>query len=210
MLPADALNDAVLSRYTHLLLVDGDYARIDEDTQLALDRWVEAGGVLVLTGSAATWAQSINWLPAAQPPPLYKADERLPYGEMAAEDGARQIGGAVLKVELDSTHPLSFGIGSSSIGLMRRGRTALAGVYNNPFTVVGTYASSPLIDGYLPEGYNEVLAGKPALLAVPRGAGVIIAYADDPAFRGVWWVGQRLISNAIAFGEVIKAPGSIE
>jgi hypothetical protein len=129
---------------------------------------------------------------------------------MAAADGARQIGGAVLKVELDPSHPLSFGVGSSTIGLMRRGRTTLAGVYSNPFTVVGTYARAPLMDGYLPDGYASAIAGKPALLAVPRGSGVVIAFADDPAFRAVWWVGERLVSNAIAFGGVIRASSEID
>jgi hypothetical protein len=210
LLPGDTLNDTVLSRHTHLLMVDGEYESVSEEIRQALDRWVNNGGVLILTRRAATWAQSLGWLPAADAPPIYKADERIPYGDMAAADGARQIGGAVLKVELDPSHPLSFGVGSSTIGLMRRGRTTLAGVYSNPFTVVGTYARAPLMDGYLPDGYASAIAGKPALLAVPRGSGVVIAFADDPAFRAVWWVGERLVSNAIAFGGVIRASSEID
>jgi len=209
MLNAAVLTDTVLDRHTHLVMVDGEYEGISEDAQAAVDRWVNGGGVLILTRGAVTWAQTIGWLPNAESKPPYRVDEQIPYGEMAAADGARQIGGAVLRVQLDTTHPLSFGVGSESIGLLRRGRTALTGVFNNPFTVVGSYAQTPLIDGYLPAGYADSIAGKPALLAVPRGDGVVIAFADDPAFRGVWWVGQRLISNAIAFGGVIKASGEI-
>ncbi len=203
----EALNEALLARHTHLIMVDGEYLTIGEEAQLALDRWVNAGGVLILTRGAVTWAQTLQWLPAAEV--AEPGTSRFPYGDMAARDGAEQVGGAVLEVELDASHPLAFGIDLSSIGLMRRGRTALVAPAGNPFTVAGAYSSSPLLDGYLPDGYESELAGEPAILAVPRGDGVIVAFADDPAFRAVWWVGQRLISNAIAFAEIIRAPEQV-
>lgn len=132
-----------------------------------------------------------------------------PFGDMAASEGAAAVGGAILEVDLDPTHPLAFGIDLESVGLMRRGRTQLVAPAGNPFTVAAAYSASPLLDGYLPEGYEATLAGAPAILAVPRGEGVIVAFADDPAFRAVWWVGQRLVSNAVAFAEIIRAPREV-
>jgi hypothetical protein len=199
------LNAVVLERHTHLIMVDGDYSTLPEETTAALDRWVNAGGVLITTRGAALWAQGLSWLPLAEPVPNPDTGA-LPYGSMAQEDGARQVGGAVLEVELDRTHPLAFGLRDGRVALMRRGRTELKAPARNPFTVAGAYTSSPLVDGYLPPGYEEGIAGRPAVLAVPRGDGVIIAFADDPAFRAVWWVGQRLLSNAVAFGAIIGPP----
>ena len=125
---------------------------------------------------------------------------------MAARDDTQQVGGAILRVTLDESHPLSFGIRSGTIGLMRRGTTVLRAPWDNPFTVVGEYAEAPIDLGHLPEDLADSLDGTPAILAVPKGEGVIIAFADGPAFRGVWWVGQRLLANAISFGNVIEAP----
>ena len=203
----EAINEALLARHTHLIMVDGEYLTIGEEAQLALDRWINAGGVLILTRGAVTWAQTLQWLPAAETDEL--STTRFAYGDMASKDGAEQVGGAILQVELDETHPLAFGIELPAIGLMRRGRTTLVAPTGNPFTVAGAYSSTPLLDGYLPDGYEAQLAGEPAILAVPRGEGVIVAFADDPAFRAVWWVGQRLISNAIAFAETIRAPDQV-
>lgn len=200
----EAIDDALLSRHTHLFMVDGEYPSVGEEAQLALDRWVNGGGVLIVTRRAVDWAQTLEWLPAPKLDELSR--EQFAYGEMAARDGARQIGGAVLEVELDESHPLAFGIDASSVGLLRRGLAELVAPPGNPFTVAGRYSASPLVDGYLPEGYADEIAGAPAILAVPRGEGVIIAFADDPGFRAVWWVGQRLLSNAVAFGEIIRAP----
>lgn len=203
----DAIEATLLSRHTHLIMVDGEYENLGEETQQALLQWVETGGVLILTRGAVSWAQQLEWLPTPDTASL--STRALPYGDMASSEGAEQVGGAVLEVELDATHPLAFGIDLPSIGLMRRGRTDLLAPAGNPFTVAASYSSAPLLDGYLPDGYESELAGEAAILAVPQGNGVIVAFADDPAFRAVWWVGQRLISNAVAFAEVIRAPREV-
>jgi len=200
----DKLDAGFLGRHTHLIVGDGDYAAVSEESSDAILSWIEQGGVLILTRRAVEWAQTLSWLPDPDDPD--EEPRRYPYRDMAAKDGARQVGGAILEVSLDQTHPLSFGIASQSVGLMRRGKVRLKAPWNNPFTVAGAYTGAPLLSGYLPEGYEESIADSPAILAVPKGEGVIIAFADAPAFRAVWWVGQRLISNAISFGSVIRAP----
>ncbi len=201
---ADRLSAAFLDRHTHLVIPDGEYELLDEETIARLERWLETGGVAVLVRAAATWAQSVGWLPDPRLPDEDR--KRFAYGEMAARDGAQQVGGAILSVDLDETHPLTFGVSASQIGLMKRGKVVLKAPWDNPFTVAASYASSPRRSGYLPEGFAEQLAETPAVLAVPRGEGLIVAFADAPAFRGVWWVGQRLLSNAISFGSIVRAP----
>ena len=200
-----AVSAAMLERTTHLVMVDGDYEALSEKTVAAIGDWITRGGVLVVTRRAALWAQEQGWLTEAEAR-VDPAAERYAYTDMAAEDGRRQIGGAVLAVELDRSHPLAFGVAPQTVGLLRRGRIPLAAPEDNPFTTVGAYTQAPLLNGYLPEGYADAIAGAPALLAQPKGRGVVIAFAEDPAFRAVWWVGQRLLSNAVAFGEVVRAP----
>ncbi len=207
MIDPALLDEAALNRHTHLIIADGDYEEAGESLAVLgemVDRWTEAGGVLILVRRAADLAQRMGWLPDPGLPDPEK--KQWPYGEMAARDGAQQVGGAILSVKLDDSHPLSFGIRPGTVGLMRRGTTVLKAPWDNPFTVVGAYTEKPLVSGYLPEGFADTLSGTPALLAVPKGEGVIIAFADAPAFRAVWWVGQRLLSNAISFGAVIDPP----
>ncbi len=200
----EVLSEAVLNRHTHLILADGEYEAVPEERSLAIQRWTEAGGVLIVIRRAATWAQTLGWLPD---PKLEDPEKkRFPYGDMAAKDGAQQVGGAILSVQLDETHPLAFGIRGGRIGMMKRGTTVLKAPWDNPFTVAGAYAESPLRSGYLPEGFAEQLSDTPAILAVPMGEGAIVAFADAPAFRAVWWSSQRLLANAISFGSVIDTP----
>jgi hypothetical protein len=204
LIEARLLDEAVLNRHTHLIIGDGEYEELSEELADAVDRWIESGGILIVVRGAASWAQTRGWLPD----PNLKDPEkkRFPYGEMAARDGAQQVGGAILRVTLDESHPLSFGIRADTVGLMKRGTTVLKAPWDNPFTVAGAYAADPLASGYLPEGFADTLSGTPAILAVPKGEGVVIAFADAPAFRAVWWVGQRLLANAISFGSVIDTP----
>jgi hypothetical protein len=200
----DRLSADVLGRHTHLIFGDGDYSKISEESAAEIGRWLDEGGVVIVLRRAAEWAQTQGWLP--EPTADDESAERFAYGEMAAKDGAQQVGGAILEVELDPTNPLAFGIAGDSVALMRRGRVALKAPWNNPFTVAGAYSDSPLVSGYLPDGYADAIADQPAILAVPRGEGLVVAFADAPSFRAVWWVGERLLTNAISFGGAIRAP----
>jgi hypothetical protein len=203
----EVMSEAVLNRHTHLIIADGEYEEVSEELAVAIGRWTEAGGVLILVRRAATWAQTQGWLPD---PKLEDPEKtRFAYGEMAAKDGAQQVGGAILSVRLDETHPLAFGIRGGRIGVMKRGTTVLKAPWDNPFTVAGAYADSPLLSGYLPEGFAADIADTPAILAVPKDEGVIVAFADAPAFRAVWWSSQRILANAISFGNVIDTPQGI-
>lgn len=204
LIEPEVLTAAVLERHTHLILPDGEYENVPEEVATAISRWTEAGGVLILVRRAASWAQTLGWLP--DPKLSDPEKKRYAYGDMAGRDGAQTVGGAIVAVQLDVTHPLSFGVNGKTVGLMKRGRVVLKAPWENPFTVAGAYPDDPLLSGYLPEDYAEQIAGTPAVLAVPTGEGVIIAFADAPAFRAVWWVGQRMLSNAISFGSIIKAP----
>ena len=204
LIEPELLDDAALGRHTHLIIGDGEYEEAPEALAATIERWTDAGGILIVVRGAAVWAQSLGWLPDPRLPDPEK--KQWPYGEMAARDGAQQVGGAILSVDLDESHPLSFGVRSTTVGLMRRGTTVLKAPWENPFTVAAAYSEEPLRSGYLPEGFADTIAGTPAVLAVPKGEGVVIAFADAPAFRAVWWVGQRLLANAISFGSVIDTP----
>lgn len=58
LLERDRVARTDLDRYTHLLMVDGDWSRLPEEATRAIRRWIEDGGVLVAQQRAAQWAET--------------------------------------------------------------------------------------------------------------------------------------------------------
>jgi hypothetical protein len=79
------LAQADLGRYTHVLMVDGDYSSLSDAAAEALTGWVRRGGVVVAGGRAAAWAgeRLLGIEPAegrAGAPPGRVADPESPPG----------------------------------------------------------------------------------------------------------------------------------
>ncbi|MEM6337514.1 MAG: peptidase M14, partial [Bacteroidota bacterium] len=117
------------------------------------------------------------------------------YEERPLARGAQFIGGTILNVELDETHPLAFGYGAS-VPVFRRNTLAFGDSVESS-TVVGTYAASPVLSGYASGEQEQRLASTPALVAEPNGAGEVILMPDNPSFRAFWYGTDGLLMNAI-------------
>ena len=106
------------------------------------------------------------------------------------------VGGTILKTDLDSTHPLAFGIGGS----VPTFRTRSAFFDASPAgTVVGRYGPAPLLGGYISEPRLESASGSAAIVTNGLGRGGVIAILDEPVFRGFWLGSARLLANAVFF-----------
>lgn len=72
--------------------------------------------------------------------------------------------------------------------------------------VVARYAPDArriLLDGFMMDEDRPVLAGRPFLVVNPVGRGRVIAFAEDPTFRGAWYGMNLLFLNALVFGPVL-------
>jgi hypothetical protein len=199
------LNRFPLDDYTHLLMVAGNYGQLSEALKQKITTWVKNGGHLVLTEGASTWSESLPW---GSKPDNGQAkeegdDERRPYGEFQADQAERIIGGAIMNLDIDITHPLGYGLQRGELPIMKNNLITLQ-MADSPYGTVAVYDENPLMAGYASTENREALAGKAAITASVVGSGRVIRFADNPLFRGHWLGSSRVYVNALYFSHLIQ------
>lgn len=219
MIERDALETLDLTKYTHLILVDGRYRGLPEELGPELYRWVRDGGVLIALQRAIPWVDQRVRKPAAgesagdgsakgsRPEAGSKPDssdppERLPYGQNEQDRAAKLISGAIFEVEVDVTHPLAYGYRRPTLPVFRN-REVFLKPEHDPYVTVAAYSQEPLLSGYISTDNLARLRGTPALTAKRQGRGVIVRMADGPSFRAFWYGTDKLMMNAIFFSPVL-------
>lgn len=207
MIDMASLDSVNLDDYSHVLMVNGRYNALNESRRETLKRWVQAGGSLITSSAASDWLQqSDTFFPdRSSKTPDDKDDEpleRRPYSDYRHDLSNTIIGGAIVRAEVDQSHPLAWGLASDSLPVFKRG-TVVLDASSNPYDTPLRYAESPLLSGFLGDERREQLAGQAAVVASRLGAGSLIRFADNPNFRGFWVGTQRLYLNALYFSQVI-------
>ncbi|QOC22273.1 hypothetical protein IC757_14820 [Wenzhouxiangella sp. AB-CW3] len=197
-----------LDEYSHLILPDGNYEALPGGVRERIVEYVQGGGILIALRAASTWVEELDldWrlvdaesnddAESEEPP------ERRPYGDFRQDFARELIGGSALRLLLDTTHPLAFGYERDELVAFRRGRFRMRAV-DNAYAQPAIYADSPLAAGYLSEANRDRLAGAPAISASRHGEGTVIRMSDDAVFRGYWRGTERLLANALFFGQLI-------
>ncbi|MGB5435509.1 MAG: M14 family zinc carboxypeptidase [Maribacter sp.] len=197
-----------LDEYKTLVMVSGKYG-FSEKQQDKIKNWVNKGNTLITIGSASTWAIEKKLVKEK----LIKPEKdtlaiaiRKPYVDAGENLGKESVGGVILKMDIDMTHPLAFGYHDSSIPVYKNNTVWIA-PSKNEYATVGKYAATPHIDGFLTKENIEDYVKPSASLVVSKvGAGRVILFADNPNFRGSWYGTNRLFLNALFFGDKIKVP----
>lgn len=222
------LGRARLSRFTHLVVVDdngsgqawksalGDGAR--------LKAWLQEGGCLVGLQGGAAYASRAGLMQAGfrfldkraeearlkekdpkREPEKPKAEDLLqPWG--SREDRALQesIPGALLRVKVDGSHPLAWGLHGAEGAVVN---------LSDPILELSPAGETPLhypkgplkVAGLLATPLEEKLALTAYALREPQGQGTVVAFAGDPVFRANQPFTRRAFLNAIFFGSYRKA-----
>jgi hypothetical protein len=106
-------------------------------------------------------------------------------------------------MEMDLTHPLAYGYRKDKLPVFKGGDLVLEdskGYHRNPFH----YTDQPLLSGYVSEENLERIKSSPAVAVSSFGEGKVIALVDDPNFRAFWYGTNRLMMNAIFWGDMIS------
>ncbi|MCA9322965.1 MAG: hypothetical protein KDB53_19650 [Planctomycetes bacterium] len=204
LVEVDALFRSSLDRYTHLV-VAGSVPEFSERRLGLLKDWLRAGGTLIATESAATWAESelAGLKPPKEPSAAAAADRRAeskPWSSRQAERAKESIGGAILHARVDRSHPLMWGVARDDLYVMRSGTRVLL-PSSSPYGNVAVYADEPLFAGYCSEEHRKRFAGTAAIAVDRVGRGTVIRFADDPLFRGWFMASARVFTNALFHGE---------
>jgi hypothetical protein len=206
---------ADLGRYDVMVMPSGNYANDlgDADVQ-RLRRWVQDGGTLITIAEATRWAArpEVDLIVARaemragaeagreRPPPPVQPIDLLE--AIAPESEAPEpVSGAILRVALDTTHVLAAGVGGAT-GAMVVGSRVFTPVTLDRGRNVGVYAPLDrlVLSGVVWEEARPQLASKAFLVHQALGRGRVIAFAEDPNFRGYAEATQLLFMNAVLLG----------
>jgi hypothetical protein len=192
-----------LSRYSHIILPDGNYNSWQDSEIAALRRWTEQGGILWGHKDGAAWLAKAGLLKAAvwQPDEMRSliATDNLSYRDKELLAGKQRIAGAIYQAELDLSHPLTFGIPRSALPVFKNSIMLLQ-PSKTPFVNVALYSDKPQLAGYTAAEYIPRISLSAAMLAHNLGQGRVIAMTDNPVFRGYFYGSSRLLVNALYLG----------
>ncbi|WP_448135217.1 M14 family zinc carboxypeptidase [Stenotrophomonas rhizophila] len=208
-LPASKLDPAQLgkvelNRYTTIVLAGGTYTGVDAAAVAALKRWINAGGSLVTYGTAARWA--IEQKLADE---VLGEDEKEPdatrraFGDQRDIAAIERVSGNILSAQVDTSHPLGFGLPRTQLAINKENGIRFK-PSRNPFSTVVRVDETPRVNGYLSETNRNRVVGAAWLLLSPQGQGNVVLFADDPAHRKYWHGTERLLLNAIFFGNQLN------
>lgn len=201
------LNRINWNRYNTIIMVNGTY-NMDKNFTDRLKMWVQNGGTLITQKSAVEWAVR-NGLTKEKLMPVDTVKNPKPmrydYDNAVYIEGAKSVGGIILEMDVDTTHPIGFGFHSRKVSVFRNGSTFLK-PSENPYNTVGQYTANPLIGGYVSAANLKKMQNAPAVMVSGDGAGRVILFTDNPNFRGIWYGSNRLFLNAITFGSNITVP----
>lgn len=169
----------------------------------ALRDWLRGGGKLILMETATNFLADKDGFGLKRKKEDTKktdkktaADSLKVYANRERESVSDESPGSIYKIKLDNTHPLAFGFPDYYFALINN-------VYNYDFLKDGWNV------GYLKKEKDSYVAGftgsnvkeklqNTLLYGVEEvGRGKIVYMANNPLFRGFWYNGKLLFSNAV-------------
>jgi hypothetical protein len=224
MVDTDRLGSIDYRDYTHVLITRG-LSSLNEGGVKKLKAFVEGGGILWAQGDGAIkWAvdkelAKVEWRKtekerAAEAAKEKKdnkdskekeAAERLPFAQASDEAAFRLVRGAIFGTSLDITHPIGYGYTSEFLPVFRRSNKFFE-PSKNAYSTPILYSEEPLLSGYVNEENLGLISGSASLVVDQVGQGAVVLALDNTTFRAFWWGTQRLLVNAIFFGELLEEP----
>ncbi|RNC89554.1 MAG: zinc carboxypeptidase [Allomuricauda sp.] len=208
-IPMRNFNRVNFNKYNTLVMVSGGY-NLSKNQEKALKEWVQKGNTLITIGSASKWVIDKKIvdekLIEEEKEDSTKVVNRKPYVDAPENLGKERVGGIILKVDLDVTHPLGFGYRNQQIPVYKNNSIWLK-PSKNEYSTVAQYSKNALVDGFITKKNTEAFLNKSASLVVSKlGSGRVILFADNPNFRGSWYGTNRLFLNALFLGDKIRIP----
>ena len=183
----------------------GSYSALGLAGKSNLEQWASEGNnTLIAYGNALRWLASNNIANINIKSRASKSDNNpRPYNMISRDRGSNVIGGAILNINVDLTHPVFYGYNNETIQVFRKGNVFL----NNPankYSCPAYYGTNPLTSGYVSSSNLELLASTPAVIGSRFKRSAVICFADNPNFRAFWHNTQKMSANAIFFGSSIN------
>jgi len=198
-LDVNSLNWTDLSEYTDIILPATWGSGPDKKATEKIKKWVESGGTLIAYRNSGRWLNR-NDLMNITFKSRKDTARNIAFKDRRNYRGAQVIGGAIFETKLDRSHPITFGYKNETLPFFRN--TSLFAKpnkdsYNNPIQ----YTNNPLLSGYISEENLKDLKNTVPVKIRGKGRGTIIYFIDNTNFRAFWYGTNKLLANAVFFGE---------
>jgi hypothetical protein len=206
ILPNEKFKRADLSKYNVLILPNGNY----EIESSRLDRirdWVAKGGHLILMEEANSLVEdqkgfNLSKYAIMKDKELTGEQEEKEKITHRLEDFHNRerssisdlIPGAIMKLNMDNTHPLGFGLPRYYYTLKTNTLhfQSMKDTWN-----IGTTGEKLNINGFAGKNAATKLKNNTVFGVQDLGKGAVIYLMDSPVFRGFWYEGKLLMGNAV-------------
>ena len=201
LLPADDFAPSMLDGVDVLVLPDGAYDEwLTDDRAAAVTRWVRNGGRLLALGDAndalaARAEYHLSEKDGETAPDTTTAGPQG-YGTQAQAALPTSTPGSVHRAQLDASHPLAYGLGAPYFTLKRNDD---AYVLPDDGWAVATLETGAPVSGFMGAEARQTIANTLLFGTQRLGEGRVVYFVDNPLFRGFWYGGDVLFSNAVFF-----------
>jgi len=195
----DYFNRVDLSAYTDIIIPSISNNALTKTGVNKLKEWVKNGGTLI------GYRNTVEWFSKNELMKLKFKKDSLVAKDISFEQrqdffGAQVTGGAIFQTSIDRSHPINFGYKNDKLAMFRNTNIYIKpnkDSFNNPIT----YTNSPLLSGYISEENLALIKGSVPVQIKRNGKGRVIGFTDNTNFRAFWYGTNKLLMNAIFFGD---------
>ena len=195
-IPENKLSESLKSLNT-LILPSGSHKlfKSKENTKI-LTEWIKSGGKIIVIGRSLDMLIENKIFEIQKKSNEFKTEPLISYSKSQKNRISNNIKGAIYNVNLDSSHFLSYGLDLYyTLKLSGESYKFLEKGYNAGYLSEKAKPSSGFVGSNVKNiQKNSLIFGEQKL-----GKGSIIYFVDNPLFRGFWYSGKILFSNALFF-----------
>ncbi|MFD2101163.1 M14 family metallopeptidase [Flagellimonas iocasae] len=197
-------NSVDLDSYTDLILPGTGYGggvMLDKRGADKIKEWVKNGGTVIGYRTTANWFKSNEFMNLTMRKDTLVA-KNIAFDQKEDFQGAQVTGGAIFEAKLDRSHPINYGYKNDNLALFRNTNIYLEpekDSYDNPIQ----YTNDPLLSGYISEENAKLIKNSVPFKAQRLGKGRVILFTDNTNFRAFWYGTNKLLMNAIFFGQMM-------
>ena len=196
-------NSVNLDKYTDLILPSGWRGiSLDKKATEKIKTWVKNGGTVIGYRNVANWFKKNSMMQIDFKKDSTNVAKNISFEQKSDFLGAQVTGGAIFKAKQDRSHPINFGYKNDEISLFRNTNIYIKpnkNSYNNPIQ----YTDNPLQSGYISEENRSLIKNSVPFKVNNLGRGRVILFTDNTNFRAFWYGTNKLLMNAIFFGEMM-------
>ena len=187
-----------LSKYTDIIVPNSWGTSLTESDAQKIKNWIKQGGTLIGYKNIGKWFDKYEILKIDFKTKKDTA-HNISFDQKRDFFGAQVIGGAIFETRIDRSHPIVFGYKNEKIPVFRNSTLFMkldTNSYNNPIK----YTNNPLLSGYISDKNLLELKNTSMCKIGTLEKGKVIYFTDNTNFRAFWYGTNKLLMNAIFFG----------